>query len=84
MKQNFTDAHQELRDIDATVNELGFHSTKAIVSQIAEQLRDEVPTNNANPSPDFQTSPPPGYPPETPPPPPTNPSDTDIEISSSI
>ena len=36
-----TEAHQELRDTDATVNELGFHSANAIVSQIVNQLRNE-------------------------------------------
>ena len=43
MKQDFTEAHQELRDTDATVDELGFHSANALVAQIVEQLRDKVP-----------------------------------------
>ena len=38
---SFTKAHQEIRDTDATVDELGFHSANAIVSQILEQLRKE-------------------------------------------
>ena len=37
----FTEAHQEFRDTDATVDELGFHSTNEIVSQIVDQLRNE-------------------------------------------
>ena len=36
MKQNFTDAHLELRDADTTVNDLGFHSANTIVAQIVE------------------------------------------------
>ena len=42
-KNNFTAPHQELRDMDTTVNELGFHITNAIVSQIIEKLRAEAP-----------------------------------------
>ena len=37
----FTEAHQELRDTDATVDDLGFHSANAIVPQIVEQLRNK-------------------------------------------
>ena len=36
---SFTEAFQELRNTVATVDELGFHSAKAIVSQNVEQLR---------------------------------------------
>ena len=35
----FIEVHQELRDIDTTVDELGFHTANAIVSQIMNQLR---------------------------------------------
>ena len=38
---SFTEALRELRDTDATVDEFGFHSANAIVSQIVEQLRNE-------------------------------------------
>ena len=50
MKQDFTEAHQELRDTDTTVNELGLHSVNAIVAQMVEQLRDEFPPDNISPS----------------------------------
>ena len=43
-KQEFTIAHQELRDTDASVGELSFSSANAIVAQIVKQLRAEVPT----------------------------------------
>ena len=42
-KQESTIAHQELRDTDATVEDLGFSSANAIVTQIVNQLRTEVP-----------------------------------------
>ena len=83
MKHNFTEVHQELCNTDATVDELGFHSENAIVGQIIEQLRDKVPTDNANPSPDSQPAPPLGYPPESSLPP-SNPSNTGIDIANSI
>ena len=38
-KEAFLIAHQELRDTDATVDELGYHSDNEIVSQIVDQLR---------------------------------------------
>ena len=41
-KQTFTEARQELRDTDATVDEFGFHSTNTIVTQIFQQLREEI------------------------------------------
>ena len=41
----FVEAHQELRDTDASVDELGFHSVNAIVEQIFQQLREEVPSD---------------------------------------
>ena len=37
----FTEAHQQLVDTDATVDELGFHSANAIVSQIFNQFHNE-------------------------------------------
>ena len=40
---NFTATHQELRDTDTTVNELGFSSANAIVEKVVDQLRAEVP-----------------------------------------
>ena len=84
MKQDFTEARQELRNTYARVDELGFHSASAIVAQIVEQLRDIVLTDNVKPSPDFQPSPPPDYPPEAPPLPPFNPSNINIDINNSI
>ena len=42
-KLYFTTAHQEVRDTEATIDELGFSSANAIVAQIVDQLRDEVP-----------------------------------------
>ena len=41
----FVEAHQELRDTDASVNKLGFHSVNAIVEQIIQQLREGVPSD---------------------------------------
>ena len=41
-KLDFTTSHQELRDIDVTVDELGFSSANAIVAQIVDQLRAEL------------------------------------------
>ena len=37
----FTEAHQDLKDIDATVDKLGFHSANSIIFQIVEQLRND-------------------------------------------
>ena len=45
-KLHFTEAHQELRATDATVDELGYHSANAIVQQIVEQMQaaeDDIP-----------------------------------------
>ena len=42
-KLEFTTAHQELRDTNATVDEPGFSSANAIVAQTADQLRAEIP-----------------------------------------
>ena len=39
-KDMFTDAHKELRNTGTSVDELGFHSANAIVTQIVDQLRD--------------------------------------------
>ena len=41
-KDVLTEAHQELRDADLTVNELRFHRANVIVKQIVEQLSDEI------------------------------------------
>ena len=38
---HFRQAHQELRDTDTTINELGFQSANAIVEQIVAALQDE-------------------------------------------
>ena len=43
LKLEFTTAHQELRNADATVDELDFLSANTIVIQIVNQLRAEVP-----------------------------------------
>ena len=43
---HFRQAHQELRETDATVDELGYHSANAIVEQIVDQLRQEHDTSN--------------------------------------
>ena len=50
---HFRQAHQELRDTDATVDELGYHSANAIVEQIVDRLRLE---NEVEPPP-YQTPP---------------------------
>ena len=42
-KLDFTTAHQEQHDTDAIIDELGFSSANAIVAQILDQLRAEVP-----------------------------------------
>ena len=42
-KIDFTTAHQEIRDTDATVDELGLSSANEILAQIVDQLRAEVP-----------------------------------------
>ena len=39
LKLHFSAAHTELRATDATVDELGYHSANAMVTQIVEQLR---------------------------------------------
>ena len=36
------EAHQELRDTDTPINELGYHSTNAMVEQIVQRLREEI------------------------------------------
>ena len=45
----FTDAHQELRDTEASVDEIGFQSANAIVSQIVEELHNEKNIPNQTP-----------------------------------
>ena len=73
---HFRQAHQELRDTNASMEELGYQSANAIVEQIVDRLREEE-QHNPLPvvSPDYAL--PPGYnlPPEyeTPPPAPTPP-----------
>ena len=47
----FTEAHQELRETDAIVDELGFHSTNAIMTKIVDQLRDEMQVPKDSPPP---------------------------------
>ena len=37
---HFCQAHQELQNIDTTINELGFQSANVIVDQIVERLRE--------------------------------------------
>lgn len=39
----FTEAHQELREIEVSVDESGFQSTNVIVSQSVQELRSERP-----------------------------------------
>ena len=71
---HFRQAHQELRDTDSTIDQLGFQSANAIVEQIVDRLRAEdssmapaymVPT----PPPGYESSHPlpPGYGPPYPP-----------------
>ena len=50
-KDTFTEARRELIDTDATVDELGFRSANAIVTQIVEQLWDEIPATEYSPPP---------------------------------
>ena len=38
---HFRTAHQELRDTDTTIDELGYHSANSIVEQIVDRLREE-------------------------------------------
>ena len=42
-KHNFTDDYQELRNADATVEKLGFHSANTIVIQFVQKLCKETP-----------------------------------------
>ena len=59
---HFRQAHQELRDTDATIDELGYHSANAIVEQIVDRLREEhdyeAQPDNVSPSPDPAPTPP--------------------------
>ena len=72
---HFRQAHQELRDTDTSMAELGFHSANAIVEQIVDRLREEedngvydLPPGYAAPSPSMiPTAAPPPPPPPTPP-----------------
>ena len=73
---HFRQAHQELRDTDASMEELGYQSANAIVEQIVDRLREEDqqhPPPIAAPYYDIPPgyNPPPEY--EAPPPPPTLP-----------
>ena len=45
-KTTLIDGHQELRDTDANVDKLDFHSANTIVSQIIDQLPSEIPAEN--------------------------------------
>ena len=56
-KHNFGTAHQELRDTNTTVDELGFSSTNAIAAQIIDQLRAEVPVETKPEPQVFTTTP---------------------------
>ena len=58
---HFCQAHQELRDTDTTIDELGFQSANAIVEQIFERLG-EAEENE----PVILPSPPPPIPQEVP------------------
>ena len=55
-QDHFTTAHQELRETQASVDEIGFQSANAIVSQIVDELRTEFshatqpPANNEPPA----------------------------------
>ena len=78
---HFRQAHQELRDTDTTINQLGFHSANAIVKQIVDCLREEDDTRmrvqnefhtvQPTPTPGYEMSPPPGFDLSPPPAPPT-------------
>ena len=48
-EDTFNYVHQELRDKNATIDELGFHSANAIVIQIIKQLYDEIPAPEDSP-----------------------------------
>lgn len=51
---HFRQAHQELRDTDTTIDELGFQNADAIVEQIVEALRgadDNAPDEHIPPPP---------------------------------
>ena len=41
-KITIAEAHQDLRDTNASVDELGYHSANAIVEQIVQQLRENI------------------------------------------
>ena len=62
---HFTLAHTELRATDSTVDELGYHSANAMVTQIVEQLRQAAAQDHQEfpAGPDL-------HPPPLPPPPP--------------
>ena len=89
---HFRQAHQELRDTDTSMEEIGFQTANAIVEQIVDRLRAEEVEGNMNmlppgyeqnlvgPPPGFAT--PPGYeqppPPPPPPPPPHHPTNVPL------
>ena len=56
LRAHFTDAHVELRAIDATTDELGYHSVNAVVENIVERLLQVQ--NEAEPPPAFEPLPP--------------------------
>ena len=37
---NFRQAHQELRNTDSTINELGFHNVNTIIEYIVDRLKE--------------------------------------------
>ena len=54
---HFRQAHQELRDTDTSMSELGFQSANAIVEQIVGRLREEENTQSYPPPPGFEGPP---------------------------
>ena len=50
---HFCQDHEDLRDIDATIEKLGYHSANEIVNQIMDHIREEHgikdKTENASP-----------------------------------
>ena len=60
---HFRQAHQELRDTDTSMAELGFQSANAIVEQIVGRLREEEDNGNP-PAPALTYDKPPGFGPD--------------------
>ena len=72
---HFRQAHQELRDTDTSMAELGFQSANAIVEQIVDRLREEEENDVQAPPPMYAAPPPAAIPTafQPPPPPPAPP-----------